>query len=302
MRRATEWLLGCRTYGQAQQRARACTHADIGLRAHWSIISPRIEPQYGRRSSSGPADTAHGGLGQLSDAAASGCHQRSVATYASTRQPTTNEWLRRRSGTCDGRSAAAAADGDRRPLAAWVRRFRQGPPLPRAERMPYTLHPSDGGAAVERDMQRELERSADALLEEARRAIACLDPATGAARSAGTLDRAAAQPAAHALVGGSRPSSRVDEPSRKAAAGANKFRAAEPMGSAPRQWAGTPPCSVWALEALQAQEFAQGTPAKSGGCGREDGEDLLERWRRRRRAQEVTVLLVPSEYKLCANR
>ncbi len=182
---------------------------------------------------------------------------------------------------------AAVESSARRPLAAWVRRFRQDPPLPRAERLPYGLQPDKGGAPTGSSLHRELERSADALLEEAQRAIACLDSTSGTARLSGTSETAAARLVGPVPTNKSAPASTLHAQWQSVASGPHSSTVADLMGL--ENWQGAaawlPKPSGTLLETLGPHAEARGRPVR--GDADDDGEDLLERWRRRKRAQEV---------------
>ena len=234
-----------------------------------------------------------------------------ASDFSATRQSAGSAWLRRRGSparsppssrsrapmpqrSCGSRAPAAAESDARRPLAGWVRRFRRDPPLPREERRPYTLHAGDEGAPRERALQRELERSADALLDEAQRAIACLDSAP--ALLVGHLKTAAAPPADSAALGRLAPGAHTRESPLPAAPVPSRSAAAESVGHEAWQGAKTSISgdSGRGLATLRSPAAAGQHPADGGGTGiGDDGEDLLERWRRSRRAQQVCALLPP---------
>ena len=303
-------------HATAATMGHARVHATANMRPQWSTASPRVLPHGGTFRLAAPADRLASRLAQPPETSAG--HQPSPLAACASQQPTGSLWLRHRRGLCSspppsqtwatahrsssGNGVPTAAAGDaRRPLAAWVRRFRQNPPLPREERLPYTLpytrYSGDGGASTGVALQQELERSAEALLEEAQRAIACLDSAPGAVRLAG-VPAAVAELAGMTTLRGSGPGSCVQDSPRWAASAPRRpdsLSAADFVGLEAGQGAKTCPAGPGrALETLAPHAVVQGTPAENMLRDFDDREDLLERWRRRKRAQEVCALLIPA--------
>ena len=172
-------------------------------------------------------------------------------------------------------------------MAAWVRRFRRDPPLPRELRLPCALDPVPDPAA-DPPLHRQQDLSADALLAEAQRVIASLGaqaaavvPASGAASVAGTHDPAALP---------------LSEPSQRSTLSAPTLQMRQSAQEISAPMAGLHLCAEAAPHAALAWDSGSGsspsaaTEGEQGSDGCEDDEDLLERWRRRQRAQKARLL------------
>ena len=184
---------------------------------------------------------------------------------------------------------AMAVIDTRRPMAAWVWRFRHDPPLPREQRLPCALDPSVSPIALAA-VQRERDLSADALLAEAQRVIASLgvQPAIGPASAAGS---------AHGARAPGLTSPMVSQPSALLAPMAHARRFVPGMaGGRDRrpevQLRGEPApdaLSAWDSGAVSSSSSAV-TGSEQASDGSEDDEDLLERWRQRQWAQKARML------------
>jgi len=174
----------------------------------------------------------------------------------------------------------------RRPMAAWVRRFRHDPPLPRQQRLPCTLDPGVGPAAASA-LQHQRELSADALLAEAQRVIASLGmhPAAYSASAGGSACRTRALAASMSPAASQRgvlPAPTL--PTRPCVlAGSGQMAAAQQ-----RRELGAGSVLAWDSAAISSSSGGA-TGGEHGSDGYDD--DLLERWRRRRRAQQARPVL-----------
>ena len=183
--------------------------------------------------------------------------------------------------------APSAISEVRRPLAAWVRRFRRDPPLPRGQRLPYAPDPAAGLATEEPAPRHDGGRSADALLEEAQRAIASLgshqapNPDSAAGLSEQPSDRASLPLSAN--LHGQLPPAITVQRRRFVAAGIDLLAERRRQTEARRSGADSVIAAGSAWDAVSDSEDDSGGRTED----HEDGEDLLERWRRRQHAHKV---------------
>ena len=229
-------------------------------------------------------------IGRTPTAHQPACRQHgSLRSLRSAPPPMPHAQMPRHGSHGSGMEPPPAKTHTRRPMAAWVRRFRRDPPLPREQRLPCALDPvvdpaADAALLHERDL------SADALLAEAQRVIASLGaqsanmPASSASTASTT--RAAAAP----LPAGALQRSVLTAPTLPAPpcvpAGRCHLAAAQLHGGL-----GPGSTPAWDSAAVSSSSSA----ATGGEHGSEDGSedddgDLLERWRCRQRAQKARLL------------